>query len=138
MKSIILNKFKTMATGKAGILGKLQGSLDGVTLYNLKGAQVIRKKTIDVFNPQTEIQTAFRNNMSFAINIFNQLKTFLHISLSQRKKKQSLLSEFLRLNLNKSISNSDIDIDNLRISYDSMFPSTFEIDTETNTVSLID
>jgi hypothetical protein len=51
--------------------------------------------------------------MQFACEIFNQLKPFLRYSLKARKPKQSLLSEFLRLNLNKAIVNSTLDFDKL-------------------------
>jgi hypothetical protein len=102
-----------MATGKSGILGKLTGSLDGITCYNLKGTNVIRKKAVQVRNPDTPNQQINRNNVSFAISLFNQLKGFLHYSLASRAKKQSLLSEFLRLNLGKSIVNSVLDFDKL-------------------------
>jgi len=102
-----------MATGKSGILGSLQGSLGNLTMYNLKGTHVVRQKAVNVFNPQTPAQEAYRANVSFAISVFNQLKGFLHYSLANRSKKQSLLSEFLRLNLNKSIVNSVLDFDKL-------------------------
>lgn len=102
-----------MATGKSGILGNLQGSIANVTCYNLNGTHVIRQKAIHVNNPKSPAQEAFRANMKFACDIFNQLKSFLHYSLAGRKPKQSLLSEFLRLNLNKSIINSVLDFDKL-------------------------
>jgi hypothetical protein len=119
-----------MATGKSGILGKLKGSLDGVTLYNLKGVQVIRKKAVSVYNPESPAQIASRANMRFAISIFNQLKGFLHYSLASRKPKQSLLSEFLRLNLNKSIVNSTLDFDKLIYYSSSQEKTTVEINDD--------
>lgn len=117
-----------MAVAKSGILGDLNGSVANLTFYNLKGSHVVREKAIHVFNPQTPAQVASRGNMSFAIDVFNQLKPFLKYSLINRAKKQSLLSEFLRLNLNKSISRNVLDIDNLK----------YYSSNSTNTVITID
>ena len=104
-----------MATGKAGILGTLNGSLGNVTMYRLKGTNVIRQKAVNVSNPQTPAQEAHRANVSFAIKIFKQLKPVLEFTLQNRPRKQSMLSEFLRLNLNKSIINSSVNFEELRL-----------------------
>jgi len=103
-----------MAVAKSGILGDLNGSVGNLTFYNLRGSHVVRERAVQVFNPQTPKQETSRANMSFAIEVFNQLKPFLKFSLINRPKKQSLLSEFLRLNLNKSIINSVLYIDDLK------------------------
>ncbi len=103
-----------MAVAKSGILGDLNGSVGNLTFYNLGGSHVVRERAVQVFNPQTPKQEASRANMSFAIEVFNQLKPFLKFSLINRMKKQSLLSEFLRLNLNKSIINSVLYIDDFK------------------------
>lgn len=126
-----------MATGKSGILGELQGSLSNVTCYNLKGTPVIRQKAINVNNPKSEQQEAFRANMKFACEIFNQLKSFLHYSLKARNPKQSLLSEFLRLNLNKSIVNSTLDFDKLLFYSSSDQTLTVEINESELTNNLV-
>jgi len=104
-----------MARIKQGILGKITGSLDGITAYSLKGQQVIRQKAVNVHNPDTAAQQAIRNNLLYAISIYQVLKPLLILSLRQREKKQTVLSEFLRLNLNKSIVNSTLDFDKLII-----------------------
>ena len=102
-----------MARIKSGILGKFRGSLDGITGYSLGGQQVIRKKAVNVSNPNTPKQEACRENLIFAISVYRELKPLLDLSLRSRDKKQTVLSEFLRLNLNKSIVNSTIDFDKL-------------------------
>lgn len=104
-----------MAIIKSGILGKINGSLANVTTYNLKRQQLIRQKAVNVANPDTPAQQAVRNNLVFAIGVYQILKPLLVLSLRQRAKKQSVLSEFLRLNLNKSIVNSELDFDKLVI-----------------------
>lgn len=100
-----------MATGKSGILGSFTGSVGELTMYRLKGTDVIRQKTVNVANPSTPARDAYKANYRFAISIFNDLKPFLAISLKDRAPKMSLLGEFLRLNLNKSIVNSEINFD---------------------------
>lgn len=104
-----------MARLKSGILGKFTGSLDGITGYNLNGQHVIRAKAVNVANPNTLEQQAQRNNLKFALQVYKNLKPLLELSLRQREKKQTVLSEFLRLNLNKSIVNSELDFDKLII-----------------------
>ena len=104
-----------MATFKAGILGKFNGSVGNITGYNLGGQQVIRKKAVDVKNPNTINQQAQRANMLYAIEIYKVLKPMLQETLKQRAKKQTVFSEFLRLNLNYSIINSTVDLDKLII-----------------------
>jgi hypothetical protein len=104
-----------MARIKSGILGKFTGSINGITGYNLGGQHVIRAKAVNVDNPKTPGQQAQRNNLKFATQVYQTLKPLLVLSLRQRDKKQSVLSEFLRLNLNKSIVNSELDFDKLII-----------------------
>ena len=104
-----------MAITKSGILGNLNGSLDGVTVYSLKGQQIIRQKAVNVADPNTPSQQSVRNNLIFALEVYKILKPLLILSLRQREKKQNVLSEFLRLNLNKSIVNSELDFDKLVI-----------------------
>jgi len=88
-----------MAVLKAGILGKFNGSVGNVTGYNLGGQQVIRKKSVDVKDPNTVNQQVQRSNMLYAIEIYKVLKPMLQYTLRQREKKQTVFSEFLRLNL---------------------------------------
>ncbi len=104
-----------MAVLKAGILGKFKGSVANVTGYNLGGQQVVRKKTVDVKNPNTINQQKQRANMLYAIEIYRVLKPMLQETLKQRNKKQTVFSEFLRLNLNSSIINSTVDLNKLII-----------------------
>ncbi|MDF1549370.1 MAG: DUF6266 family protein [Bacteroidales bacterium] len=102
-----------MARLKSGILGKFNDSVGNITGYNLGGQQVIRKKTVDVKDPNTINQQAQRANMLYAIEIYKVLKPMLQFTLRQREKKQTVFSEFLRLNLNYSIVNSTVDLDKL-------------------------
>ncbi len=102
-----------MAVLKAGILGKFNGSVGNVTGYNLGGQQVIRKKSVDVKDPNTVNQQIQRANMLYAIEIYKVLKPMLQYTLRQREKKQTVFSEFLRLNLNTAIVNSTVDLDKL-------------------------
>ena len=104
-----------MATLKAGILGKFNGSVGNITGYNLGGQQVVRKKAVDIKNPSTINQQAQRANMLYAIEIYKVLKPLLQETLKQRAKKQTVFSEFLRLNLNYSIINATVDMDKLII-----------------------
>ena len=105
-----------MATIKNGILGKFNGSVGNITGYNLAGQMVVREKAINVANPSTPAQEAQRANLKYAIEIYKVLKPLLIYSLRERDKKQTVFSEFLRLNLNTSIVNSTVDLDKLIIS----------------------
>jgi len=126
-----------MALIKSGILGKLSGSVNGITAYSLKGQQVVRQKSVDVANPNTLAQQAVRNNLTFAVNLYKMLKPFLKLSLRQRAKKQTVLSEFLRMNLNKSIVNGTIDLDNFVYWKSNADKDSFAIDIENNTGTLL-
>ena len=120
-----------MATLKAGILGKFNGSVGSITGYNLGGQQIIRKKTVDVKNPNTINQQAQRANMLYAIEIYKILKPLLQETLKQRAKKQTVFSEFLRLNLNYSIINSTVDLNKLIIAKSSFSENILSAEYET-------
>jgi hypothetical protein len=127
-----------MARIKTGILGKLTGSLNGVTAYSLKGQQVIRQKAVNVANPNTLSQQVNRNNLLFALGVYKILKPLLVLSLRQRTKKQTVLSEFLRLNLNKSIVNSELDFDKLIVFKPNSTTSEITIDYNQEIENLLD
>ena len=120
-----------MATLKAGILGKFNGSVGNITGYNLGGQQVIRKKTVEVKNPNTINQKAQRANMLYAIEIYKVLKPTLQDTLQQRAKKQTVFSEFLRLNLNYSIINATVDLNKLIIAKSGFVENTLSAEYET-------
>lgn len=120
-----------MAVLKSGILGKFNGSVGNITGYNLGGQQVIRKKTVDVKDPNTINQQAQRANMLYAIEIYKVLKPMLQFTLRQREKKQTVFSEFLRLNLNYSIVNSTVDLDKLIVAKSNSPSITLSIEYET-------
>ncbi len=126
-----------MAIIKVGVLGRISGSIGGITLYTLKGQQIIRQKSVNVANPNTPGQQAVRNNLIFAIDIYKMLKPFLNLSLRQRAKKQTVLSEFLRLNLNKSIVNGTIEMDSFIYWKSNADKDSFAIDIENNTGTLL-
>lgn len=126
-----------MAIIKSGILGKFSGSFNGITGYNLNGQQVIRHKAVNVANPNTPGQQAVRNNLAFAIEVFQILEPLLILSLRQRDKKQTVLSEFLRLNLNKSIVNSKLDFDKLVIFKPSANATSLELDYDQEVEDLV-
>lgn len=127
-EALISNK---MAVLKSGILGKFNGSVGNITGYNLGGQQVIRKKTVDVKDPNTINQQAQRANMLYAIEIYKVLKPMLQFTLRQREKKQTVFSEFLRLNLNYSIVNSTVDLDKLIVAKSNSPSITLSIEYET-------
>lgn len=127
-EALISNK---MATLKSGILGKFKGSVGNITGYNLGGQQVIRNKTVDVKDPNTINQQAQRANMLYAIEIYKVLKPMLQFTLRQREKKQTVFSEFLRLNLNYSIVNSTVDLDKLIVAKSNSPAITLSIEYET-------
>jgi len=104
-----------MARAKHGILGALVGSIDEYVCFNRNQTNVIRRKAIDIYNPITPSRTANKSNFRFAMEVYHALKPLLFLTLSVKNKKRSVLSEFLRLNLNKSIVNSEIDFDKLII-----------------------
>jgi len=120
-----------MATFKAGILGKFNGSVGNITGYNLGGQQVVRKKTVEVKNPNTINQQAQRANMLYAIEIYKILKPILQETLKQRAKKQTVFSEFLRLNLNYSIINATVDLHKLIIAKSGFVENTLSAEYET-------
>jgi len=120
-----------VATLKAGILGKFNGSVGNITGYNLGGQQVIRKKAVDVRDPNTINQQAQRANMLYAIEIYKVLKPILQETLKQRAKKQTVFSEFLRLNLNYSIINSTVDLNKLIIAKSGFVENTLSAEYET-------
>ncbi|MFN8258131.1 MAG: DUF6266 family protein [Bacteroidales bacterium] len=126
-----------MARIKTGILGKFTGSINGITGYNLKGQHVVRSKAVNVANPNTAAQQTNRKNLIFAIGIYKMLRSFLQFSLRQRDKNQTVLSEFMRLNLNKSIKNSEIDMDNFIYWKSNAEKNSFTIDIENNTGLLL-
>jgi hypothetical protein len=120
-----------MATIKNGILGIFTGSVGNVTGYNLNGQQVIKEKVINVNDPNTEAQQAVKENFIYAIEIYKVLKPLLIYTLRERDEKQTVLSEFLRLNLNKAIVNSTVDLDKLIIAKPNSPSTELSLDLET-------
>jgi hypothetical protein len=120
-----------MAVIKSGILGKFNGSVGNITGYNLGGQQVIRSKAVHIANPDTISQQAQRNNLKYAIEIYKVLKPMLYYTLRERDKKQTVFSEFLRLNLNYSIVDSTVDLDKLIVAKPNSPAISLSIDHET-------
>jgi hypothetical protein len=128
-----------MAVLKNGILGKTIGSLDGITGYIIGRQNVIRNKAIDIAYTPSPASEMLRLNFAYALEIFNILKPLLVLTLKDKNPKRSILSEFLKLNLNKSIKNCSLDFDKLIIAKfndDSFFITFTPSENENNIIHI--
>lgn len=97
-----------MAISSSLALGKVKGSMGGMTYSIVEGRTIVRQTPTHVRNPNTEAQQLQRGKMALAVRAYQQAGPMCAKTFTVRKKYSSAYNEFVSRNL-KAGSPFDVD-----------------------------
>lgn len=88
-----------MAISSSLALGKVKGSMGGMTYSIIEGRTIVRQKPIHVRNPRTEAQQLQRGKMANAVRAYQVIGPMCAKTFTARKKYSSAYNEFVSRNI---------------------------------------
>ncbi len=88
-----------MAISSSLALGKVKGSMGGMTYSIVEGRTIVRQKPTHVRNPNTEAQQLQRGKMANAVRAFQIIGPMCAKTFTVRKKYSSAYNEFVSRNI---------------------------------------
>lgn len=93
-----------MAISSSLALGKVKGSMGGMTYSIVEGRTIVRQTPTHVRNPRTEAQQLQRGKLANAVRAYQQIGPMCAKSFTSRKKYSSQYNEFVARNITASNS----------------------------------
>lgn len=91
-----------MAISSSLALGKVKGSMGGMTYSIVEGRTIVRQTPTHVRNPNTEAQQLQRGKMALAVRAYQQAGPMCAKTFTVRKKYSSAYNEFVSRNIKAS------------------------------------